>query len=91
MSGPTLHAPLRFVLPTTGSDGAAPVASMDVASPSDDHATSLLQEEASSAGIDVGECEMVDLGDLLSKLNPIARCSAKQKWCLSSKISFGTP
>jgi hypothetical protein len=76
MSGPTLHAPLRFVLPTTGSDGAAPIASMGIASPSDDHATSLLQEEASGAGIDVGEREMVDLEDLLSKLNPIARCSA---------------
>jgi hypothetical protein len=49
---------------------------MGIASPSDDHATSLLQEEASGAGIDVGEREMVDLEDLLSKLNPIARCSA---------------
>ena len=63
------------MLSTTSSDGAAPTASMGITSPPDDHATSLLQEEVSGASIDVGEREMVDLEDLLSKLNPIARCS----------------
>jgi hypothetical protein len=37
----------------------------------DDHAAPLLPEEASSTGIDDGECELQNLEDLHSKINPM--------------------